>query len=91
MANLPGNYNVVAELASKHVCHFGVTRSLEHPGPSKAGGRMRSDTINEILRRIAATCEDRMRTRAVVAAGNWRAADDDATRGMAFDARVKRD
>lgn len=52
---------------------------------------MRSDTINDILRRIAATCEDRMRTRALVAAGNWRAADDDATRGMAFDARVKRD
>ncbi|HTJ98076.1 MAG TPA: trypsin-like peptidase domain-containing protein, partial [Bordetella sp.] len=52
---------------------------------------MRSDTINAILRRIAATCDDRMRTRALVAAGNWRAADDDATRGMAFDARVKRD
>ncbi|ANN78375.1 DNA/RNA non-specific endonuclease [Bordetella flabilis] len=52
---------------------------------------MRPDTISDILRRIAATCEDRARTRALVASGAWRAADDDATRCAAFDARVKRD
>jgi endonuclease G len=52
---------------------------------------MRPDTISDILRRIAATFEDRARTRALVASGAWRAADDDATRCAAFDARVKRD
>jgi endonuclease G len=52
---------------------------------------MRPDTISDILRRIAATSEDRARTRALVASGAWRAADDDATRCAAFDARVKRD
>jgi endonuclease G len=52
---------------------------------------MRPDTISDILRRIAATCEDRTRTRALVASGAWRAADDDAARCAAFDARVKRD
>lgn len=52
---------------------------------------MRQGTISDILRRIAATCDERKHTRALVGAGDWRKADDDTTRCAAFDARVKRE
>ncbi|ALM84542.1 DNA/RNA non-specific endonuclease [Bordetella sp. N] len=52
---------------------------------------MRSDTISDILRRIAATRDERGHTRSLVAAGDWRKADNDTTRCVAFDARVRRE
>ncbi|MFC4273597.1 DNA/RNA non-specific endonuclease [Achromobacter aloeverae] len=52
---------------------------------------MRPGTINDILRRFAATGSERRHTRTLVASGDWRRADDDTTRCAAFDARVKRE
>jgi len=66
----------------------GNSKILRHPRQEIP---MRQGTISDILRRIAATCDERRHTRALVGAGDWRKADDDTTRCAAFDARVKRE
>jgi len=51
---------------------------------------MRPDTVAAIAARISATADVRTRTRNLVAAGDWKAAEDDPTRAAAFDARAAR-
>ena len=49
---------------------------------------MRADTVAAIAKRISDTSDDRARTRSDVRSGNWKAAEEDATRGAAYDARI---
>lgn len=51
---------------------------------------LRSDTVAEIRDRIARTADQRARSRATVASGDWRAAERDETRIAAFAARIDR-
>jgi endonuclease G len=54
------------------------------------GAGLRADTVARIRERIAATSDERMKTRKTVASGDWRGAEPDNTRVIAFTTRVDR-
>lgn len=51
---------------------------------------LRSDTVARIRERIAATSDERLKSRANVASGDWRSAEPDDTRARAYTARIDR-
>lgn len=55
------------------------------------GAGLRPETIARIRERIAATSDERRRSRAKVASGDWRGAEPDATRSVAYSLRVDRE